>query len=168
VSWTDAMEFCKKLSERPDERTAGRMYRLPTEAEWEYACRAGSKTPYSFGFGDDKTNLSNFAWFTSNSGGETHAVGQKRPNAWGLHDMHGNVWEWCSDWYGAYAAGTVTDPTGPAGGSSRVVRGGGWINAAGNCRSADRHGSDPSDRNDYLGFRLALSPSGSMPPAAEK
>jgi formylglycine-generating enzyme required for sulfatase activity/tRNA A-37 threonylcarbamoyl transferase component Bud32 len=168
VSWTDAEVFCERLSMRPDERTAGREYRLPTEAEWEYACRAGSKTPYSFGFGDDKTNLGNFAWFTSNSGGETHAVGQKRPNAWGLHDMHGNVWEWCSDWYGAYAAGTVTDPIGPAYGSDLVRRGGSWDSSAGGCRSAFRYWNDPSFRGGNLGFRLALSPSGSMPPEAEK
>ncbi|MFM8771882.1 MAG: bifunctional serine/threonine-protein kinase/formylglycine-generating enzyme family protein, partial [Candidatus Kapaibacterium sp.] len=159
VSWDDAVEFCKKLSELPEERRAGRVYRLPTEAEWEYACRAGSTTQYSFG--DDESQLGEHGWFEDNSGGQTHPVGQKRPNDWGLYDMHGNVWEWCSDWYGDYPKGAVTDPQGPASASGRVARGGSWGRTAWFCRSASRYGLVQSNR--YLGFRLALSSSGAEP-----
>jgi formylglycine-generating enzyme required for sulfatase activity/tRNA A-37 threonylcarbamoyl transferase component Bud32 len=166
VSWNDAVEFCKKLSGRPEERALGRVYRLPTEAEWEYACRAGTTTKWASG--DDEGTLGEFAWLDTNSSGQTHNVGGKRPNAWGLYDMHGNVWEWCSDWYGTYAAGAVADPTGPAGGSYRVFRGGSWSHPARYCRSASRHWSVPSSRSSYLGFRLALSPSESRPPEAGK
>ena len=152
VSWDDAVKFCRKLSALPAERAAGRVYRLPTEAEWEYACRAGSKTRYSFG--DDEAELEEHGWFNDNSGVATHPVGQKKPNAWGLYDMHGNVWEWCADWYGAYPANAVADPSGRDGGSIRVIRGGSWLYSAGHCRSADRHRCDPEYR-----FRLpGLSP----------
>jgi formylglycine-generating enzyme required for sulfatase activity len=161
VSWDDAVSFCKKLSSLPAERTAGRVYRLPTEAEWEYACRAGSATAYSFG--DRESLLGIFAWFSENAGKQTHAVGKKQPNAWGLHDMHGNGWEWCSDWYGDYPRGSVTDPHGPASGSHRVNRGGCWYNSAWRCRSASRGSVKPSYRHYFLGFRLALSSSGSKP-----
>ena len=166
VSWEDAREFCRKLSALPAEKEAGREYRLPTEAEWEYACRAGATTRYCFG--DDEAGLGEYGWFEGNAGGETHPAGGKKPNAWGLFDMHGNVWEWCSDWYGAYSKGVVSDPQGPSGGSGRVFRGGGWGNTAWGCRSALRCGSDPSYRNGFLGFRLALSPSGAQrePPEA--
>jgi len=118
VSWEDAVEFCRKLSELPAERAAGFAYRLPTEAEWEYACRAGTTTAYSFG--DDSAELGEYAWYAENSGGRTQPVGQKKPNPWGLYDMHGNVWEWCQDWHAAYPTGSVTDPTGPSSGSFRV------------------------------------------------
>jgi formylglycine-generating enzyme required for sulfatase activity len=159
VSWEDAVAFCKKLSELPEEKAAGRVYRLPTEAEWEYACRAGSTT--RFGFGDIDSQLGSYAWFYKNSTGATRPVGQKTPNAWGLYDMHGNVWEWCADRKGDYSTSAVTDPTGPAEGSFRVFRGGCWFSEAAFCRSAFRHRIDPSFRNYYLGFRLALSsPSG--------
>jgi formylglycine-generating enzyme required for sulfatase activity/tRNA A-37 threonylcarbamoyl transferase component Bud32 len=158
VSWEDAVEFCRKLSALPEERKAGRMYRLPTEAEWEYACRAGTTTQYSFGA--DGQILDDYGWFDGNSGNETHLVGQKKPNAWGLYDMHGNVWEWCGDWHGDYPDGEVTDPQGPSSGSLRVNRGGSWYATAGGCRSAERSWSRPSRRDDDLGFRLALSPSG--------
>ena len=158
VSWEDAVEFCKKLSELPEEKKAGRVYRLPTEAEWEYACRAGSKAAYSFG-ANSKT-LGDYAWFGENSGGQIHPVGEKKANAWGLYDMHGNVWEWCSDWYGVYPKGSVSDPSGPSEGSDRVYRGGSWGNGALGCRSADRYRIDPSYRGNGDGFRVALSSSG--------
>jgi formylglycine-generating enzyme required for sulfatase activity len=155
VSWDDAVEFCKKLSELPDEKKAGRVYRLPTEAEWEYACRAGSKTAYSFD--DEEGLLPEYGWFNRNSSRRTHTVGLLEPNAWGLYDMHGNVWEWCSDRHGEYPKGAVSDPTGPKEGSYRVYRGGSWDDEAALCRSAYRRRNDPSDRIINLGFRVALS-----------
>ena len=158
VSWEDAVVFCKKLSDLPEEKKAGRVYRLPTEAEWEYACRAGSKSAYSFG--ESSKSLGDYAWFVGNSKYQTHAVGEKKANAWGLYDMHGNVVEWCSDWYGEYPKVAVSDPTGPKEGSYRVLRGGGWRYEAANCRSAIRGRLSPDDRNRSLGFRVALSPSG--------
>ena len=164
VTWHEAVAFCEALSALPAERQAGRVYRLPTEAEWEYACRAGTTTAYSFG--DDESLLGDFAWFDDNSGSQTHPVGQKRPNGWGLYDMHGNVWEWCSDWKGGYGAAAATDPQGPASGSIRVLRGGSWYFTARFCRSADRYGYYPSYRNSNSGFRLALSPSGAGSPEA--
>ena len=157
VSWEYAVEFCKKLSELPEEKKAGRVYRLPTEAEWEYACRAGSKAAYSFGA--NSTSLGDYAWFGENSGNQTHPVGEKKANAWGLYDMHGNVWEWCSDCLGKYPKGSVSDPSGPSEGSERVIRGGSWIIVAAHCRSANRNWSDPSHGDDD-GFRVALSSSG--------
>lgn len=161
VSWDDAVEFCRKLSALPEERKARRVYRLPTEAEWEYACRAGTDTKYSFG--DDESKLGEYGWFEGNSDKETHPVGKKKPNAWGLFDMHGNVWEWCSDWYGEYPNRAVTDPQGPSIASDRVPRGGSWSTPARNCRSATRSRLSPSYRDDNLGFRLALSSSGVQP-----
>jgi formylglycine-generating enzyme required for sulfatase activity len=158
VSWEDAVEFCKRLSEKPGERESGWSYRLPTEAEWEYACRAGSQTAYSFG--DDARLLKDFAWFSDNSNSQTHPVGRKKPNAWGLYDMHGNVWEWCGDWYGDYPRGSVTDPTGPNEGPYRVGRGGSGDYGAAGCRSAFRDGPVPSVRGHDYGFRVALSSSG--------
>ncbi len=157
VSWKSAVYFCKKLSDLPEEKKAGRVYRLPTEAEWEYACRAGSKTAYSFG--ESSKSLGEYAWFRGNSNDQTHPVGEKKANAWGLCDMHGNVWEWCSDWYGDYPKGAVSDPKGPDEGSYRVSRGGSWYFSASLCRSAFRLGYDPSQRPDDDGFRVALSPS---------
>jgi formylglycine-generating enzyme required for sulfatase activity len=158
VSWKEATEFCRKLSELPEEKAAGRVYRLPTEAEWEYACRAGTTT--NFSSGDDQSTHGDYAWFVSNSGAKPHPVGEKKPNAWGLFDMNGNVEEWCSDWYGDYSKGAVTDPTGPTTGSYRVVRGGSWDGGAADCRSAFRGRIGPSIRDYGLGFRIALSPSG--------
>jgi len=160
VSWKDAVEFCRKLSDLPEEKAAGRVYRLPTEAEWEYACRAGSKSAYSFG--ESSKSLGDYAWFGGNSNGQTHPVGEKKANAWGLYDMHGNVWEWCSDWYGDYPKGAVSDPVGIREGSNRVFRGGCWGNEAACCRSAYRSRLSPSCRYFIFncGFRVALSSSG--------
>ena len=151
VSWDDCQEFIAALNQR--EGTW--QYRLPTEAEWEYACRAGSTTRYCFG--NSAAQLGRYAWFSKNSGKETHQVGTKAPNAWGLHDMHGNVWEWCEDWYGDYPKGAVADSQGPSDGSNRVNRGGSWLNGAESCASAYRDYNTPSYRYDPLGLRLARS-----------
>ena len=158
VSWEDAQKFITKLNALSAEQSGGRKYRLPTEAEWEYACRAGTKTAYSFG--DDPSALGKFGWFGDNSGSKTYPVGEKQPNPWGLYDMHGGVWEWCEDRYGDYPASAAFDPTGPSGGSFRVYRGGCWYSQAAYCRSAYRYWRYPSDRYDILGFRVALSPAG--------
>jgi len=156
VSWEDAQQFCARLSELPQEKEAGRQYRLPTEAEWEYACRAGSTSRYCFD--ESRESLGSYAWYNSNSGSKTHPVGQKKPNAWGLYDMHGNVYEWCFDWWnGTYDASSVDDPRGPTAGSYRVLRGGGWGSDARFCRSASRNRSSPGYRFNYVGFRVALS-----------
>ncbi len=151
VSWNDCQEFIKKLNDM----FPGHYYRLPTEAEWEYACRAGTKT--SFYSGDSYSNLDEVGWHKYNSGSKTHPVGRKAANTWDLFDMHGNVWEWCQDWYGDYPSGSVTDPRGPSSGSDRVCRGGRWGDGAGYCRSANRSIVGPSYRYSYLGFRLARS-----------
>jgi len=154
ITWDDATEFCEKLSQS---ESVGEPYRLPTEAEWEYACRAGTTTAFSFG--DDESKLGEYAWFTGNTGSEqyAHKVGTKKPNPWGLHDMHGNVFEWCSDWYDESLPGG-TDPVGPDYGSSRVLRGGGWWRNPRDCRSANRDCAVPSIRR-ALGFRVARSQS---------
>lgn len=158
ISWEEAVDFCGKLSQIPEERQAGRVYRLPTEAEWEYACRAKSTTRYSFA--DEEGELGKYAWFQNNSGGTTQPFGKKLPNAWGLYDMHGNVWEWCSDWYGPYTNQPVVDPQGPPHGSARVHRGGSWNYSAWDSRSAMRSSSAPTYRNVFIGLRVAMSPSG--------
>jgi formylglycine-generating enzyme required for sulfatase activity len=158
VSWEDAVEFCKKLSELPEEKADGRVYRLPTEAEWEYACRSGSKTAYTFG--ESSNSLGSHAWFGGNSNYKTQPVGEKKANAWGLYDMHGNVWEWCSDWYGEYPNGAVSDPVGPGEGAFRVIRAGSWLHGAAGCRSAYRLRLNPSNRLSVNGFRIALNSSG--------
>jgi formylglycine-generating enzyme required for sulfatase activity len=153
VSWDDCQEFCRKLSVRE-----GKTYRLPTEAEWEYACRAGTTTAYCFG--DDPALLNDYAWHLGNSFIQTHPVGQKKANAWGLFDVHGNVWQWCQDWYGDYPRADQVDPQGPARGSFRVLRGGGWNDDPQGCRSAFRSWFGPGLRSRDLGCRLALVPSG--------
>ena len=150
VSWNDAQEFIKKLNKKESTDK----YRLPSEAEWESAARAGTTTPYSFG--NDESNLSDYAWYYSNSGSKTHPVGQKQPNPWGLYDMHGNVWEWVQDkWHSDYD-GAPTDGIAWESGSSsyRVRRGGGWLRLAESCRSASRNNRDPGDRSGNFGFRL--------------
>jgi len=153
VSWNDATEFCRKLTER--ERAAGRLsagheFTLPTEAQWEYACRAGTT-------GDYAGDLDAMAWYDKNSGGTTHPVGTKLANAWGLADMHGNVWEWCLDWFADYRGDEVTNPRGPTSGSYRVGRGCSGYFEAFNARSAYRDRYLPDVRYNLLGFRLALS-----------
>ena len=159
VSWEEAMEFCKQLTEL--ERMAGRLpagmiYRLPTEAEWEYACRTGSTT--RFANGDTDADLDKIGWYGSNSSSTTHPVGKKLPNARGLYDMHGNVLEWCHDWYGNYPGGEVVDPFGPATGAGRVSRGGCWYYPSRDCRSAIRVRYAPGFRHFNLGFRVVLAP----------
>jgi len=154
VSWDDAVLFCRKLSEK-----TGKTARLPTEAEWEYACRAGTKTRFSFG--DSDSVLGDYAWWESNCGGKTHPVGQKKPNPWGLYDMHGNVWEWCADRYGSYSSGVSTDPQGATSGDRRLVRGRSWRDdGPGDFRCAARHVIGPAYRGDDRGFRVAMSLAG--------
>jgi formylglycine-generating enzyme required for sulfatase activity len=148
VQWDEAQEFCRKASER-----TGQTVRLPTEAEWEHACRASTKTSYYSG--DGEADLERAAWYYRNSMNTTHPVGQKVPNAWGVHDTHGNVFEWCADWYGVHGAEAATDPQGPSQGEYRVLRGGSWDSDPRNCRSANRGGSYPDLPYDFFGFRVA-------------
>ena len=158
VDWNDATAFCQRLTDTEHTNgklPAGESYRLPTEAEWEYACRAGTQTAWSFG--DDESLFGNYGWFEGNVFSYPHAVGLKKPNPWGLFDMHGSVFEWCSDWYDRKLSGG-TDPVGPEGGSRHVLRGGGWWRNTGYCRSA-RRSSVPSYRHNDLGFRVARSQS---------
>ena len=143
VSWNDAQDFIGNLNAG----SGGNRYRLPNEAEWEYAARAGTT-------GDRYGNIEAIAWYYENSERRTHPVGQKAPNAWGLHDMLGNVYEWVADWYGDYPGGAVTDPGGAASGSYRVSRGGGWNGGAGGGSGPDRYGITPGGRYSILGFRL--------------
>jgi formylglycine-generating enzyme required for sulfatase activity len=160
VSWDGCREFCSKLSERE-----GTAYRLPTQAEWEYACRAGATTPFYFGetIGTDQVNYDGDHPYGQGKKGEfrqkTTPVGTFPPNAWGLYDMHDNVFDWCSDWCGEYpsAESDNTDPQGVSTGLTRVMRGGGWSAYARRCRSADRGRSGPDDRFSCLGIRLARS-----------
>ena len=149
VSWDDCQEFIQKLN-----RLTGRNFRLPTEAEWEFACRGGNN---SRGYKYSGSNyIDNVAWYWDNSGGKTHPVGTKAPNELGIYDMSGNVWEWCSDRYADYTSYSQTDPTGPQSGSFRVCRGGSWYDRARYCRSSRRGRGNPTYRDGYLGLRLAL------------
>jgi formylglycine-generating enzyme required for sulfatase activity len=179
VNWFDAVRFCNRLSEKVGRKQCYRItepeagseaqpevewdreadgYRLPTEAEWEYACRAGTETAYSFG--DEEAKLGEYAWFEGNSDNQTHTVGQKKPNDWELHDLHGNVWEWCWDWYDDYKVTsdndksvTLSDPIGPPSGSWRVVRGGSFRFGPRDLHSASRRWDGPESRIRLLGFR---------------
>jgi len=174
VSWNDAVAFCQWLSEKeakkgskvrethqgnstsPSSNGAFHApYLLPTEAQWEYACRCGTTTAWYCG--DSDTALEEYAWFDKNSGGQTHPVGRLRANGWGLHDLHGNVWEWCADRWATdyYAESRPNDPSGPSAGSDRVYRGGYWGVSAWRCRSANRGCKAPWSQELYLGFRLA-------------
>jgi eukaryotic-like serine/threonine-protein kinase len=148
VTWHDAMKFCQKLG-----KTLGQEYRFPSEAEWEYACRAGTTT--DFCFGDDERGLPDYGWHDNNSGGETCLVGQKLPNPFGLYDMHGNVWEWCQDWYDEYPSDSISDPPGAHSGEFRILRGGCWRYRTWYCRSAIRFWFRPYNPSYFLGFRLA-------------
>lgn len=151
VSWLDCQNFLEALKKK-----TGRRFALPTEAQWEYACQAGAESEYSHG--DDESVLGAYAWYAQNSGLSTHPVGKKKPNAWGVHDMAGNVYEWCADWYseGPYSKGEAVDPRGPARGQRRILRGGGWIFVADNLRSSDRGFSPPDMRTNEYGLRCVL------------
>jgi formylglycine-generating enzyme len=167
VSWKDAQEFIQRLNRK----IGADKYRLPTEAEWEYAARAGSQTKYSFG--DDAGELGNYAWYQGNSStvgapqkfylnqlisASPRPVGQKKPNSLGIFDLYGNVWEWVYDWYENYPAEQAQDPTGPSSGSNRVYRGGSWNTGADQCRSAKRFSGHPLSTSGDLGFRLVRNP----------
>lgn len=150
LTWYDAWVFARWIGGR-----------LPTEAEWEYACRAGTETRFSFG--NNEEDLAEYAWYSANAADKTRPVRQKEPNAWGLYDMHGNVGEWCQDWfderyYGQFAGEMAVDPMGPVVSRSRVIRGGSWIDYGRFCRSACRFASAPGVRIGYLGFRVCLAP----------
>ena len=166
VSWWDAIKFCNALSAKErleqcyNENTGAcdftkKGFRLTTEAEWEYACRAGTTTTYYTG--DTESDLGRAGWY-GNSSSKTNPVGQKVANAWGLYDMHGNVWEWCHDWYGSYGSWSVTDPIGARTGSDRVLRGGCWNILAFFCSSVDRFYGYPVSRNQFVGFRVVRRP----------
>ena len=165
VSWRSAEQFCQALAGKLGRtyrvplrlRQTLRTARLPTEAEWEYACRAGTSTP--FYTGSSESDLSRAAWWIGNSGEQTHSAGQKEANAWGLHDMLGNVYEWCADWYDEsyYAKSPTKDPAGPPSGATRVVRGGYWRTGANRYRIAARHGRRPNDTSPAIGFRVCLA-----------
>ena len=150
VSWNDCQKFISKLN-----NITGKTFRLPTEAEWEYAARGGKKSRgYQY---SGSNNLSDVAWYVGNSWSKTHAVGSKQANELGIYDMSGNVWEWCQDWYGKYSSSSHTNPTGANSGSDRVFRGGGWDISARFCRSSYRYFITPDDHCNFLGLRLVLS-----------
>lgn len=151
VSWKDCQRFLEKLQEK-----TGRVFTLPTEAQWEYACRAGTGTRWHFG--DESALAGEYAWFEKNSGGVTHPVGGKKPNPWGIHDLHGNLGEWCADWYTSpYPKTGVTDPRGSPTGESRIVRGGAWGDDPANLRSAYRNANGPDGAHNGIGFRCVMA-----------
>lgn len=153
VSWQDCMQYIDKLN-----ALGMGFFRLPTEAEWEYACRAGSTTAYYWGDSMEVNGTSEYTWANSKSGTAPQPPGGKRPNAWGLYDMSGNVWEWCSDWYAPYTAAIQYDPKGPASGTEKVFRGGSWYDFYQAHRSANRHRHQPDGRYAAIGFRLVWQP----------
>ena len=157
VTWNKCQEFLVKLNQSSGLKS-GMRFALPTEAQWEYACRAETTTKYYFG--DDASKLGDYAWWTENTRRVNkeyaHPVGKKKPNAFGLYDMHGNVWEWCQDWYGDYQSTSAIDPSGPTGGKYRVMRGGGWLGTASGCRSAYRWVDHPTKRDGHYGFRVSV------------
>lgn len=162
VTWFNAVDYCTRLTAK--ERSAGNLpesfeYRLPTEAEWEYAARAGTRTRFSYGDDPDYKLLGDYAWYGGNSGLRTHPIGQKLPNPWGIYDLHGNVFEWGLDWFGPLPGGSVTDPVGPGPeeATDRIIRGGYWDSTPAFCRSAMRVHFIPSVRISYLGFRVVLA-----------
>ncbi len=159
VNSVEAEDFCRNIGSQLKQfyNLTGFEFRLPTEAEWEYACRAGTTTAVYVNYRDRDQELEEIAWWGGNAGNAPHHVRQKRPNAWGLYDMIGNVDEWCSDWFGSYPTGSVTDPKGPSSGSSRVHRGGCWNLGSEWARSASRRSDGPGWRNQNLGFRPAFS-----------
>jgi formylglycine-generating enzyme required for sulfatase activity len=150
VSWNDVQGFIQKLNKKEETDT----YRLPTEAEWEYAARTDTQNAYNFG--PDINTLTQYAWYKKNSGGETHPVGGLKSNPWGLHDVHGNVHEWCQDWFDRnyYSQSPSNDPSGPSSGLAKVLRGGDWGSDAWYCRCASRSLSSPDRRSSRVGFRL--------------
>jgi formylglycine-generating enzyme required for sulfatase activity len=159
VSWDDATNYCALLTAKAlttGQIPANSAYRLPTEAEWEYACRAGTTNRFYYGDDLDYTNLANYAWYRNNSGA-TQPVGRKLPNRWDLYDMHGNVFVWCQDFYGPYQGGHVVDPQGPTSGSTKVIRGGCWGCVSWRCRSATRGDVTPDFKSNAFGFRLVLA-----------
>jgi len=156
VSWEDCQAFLQKLNDKHG--SSGGKFTLPTEAQWEYACRAkGTGTHF---FGNESGKLSQHGWLVGNSARQTHPVGEKKPNAFGLYDVYGNVWEWCSDWFAGdyYTTSATDDPTGPTSGSLRVVRGGGWNSFADACRSANRFYFAPTHRGRAVGLRVSMTP----------
>ena len=169
VNWEEAMEFCRRLTAL--ERKAGRipgdaLFRLPTEAEWEYCCRGvtgDSGAATEFCYGNEPALLEDYAWFAGNSDRSTHPVGQKKPNALGIYDMHGNVGEWCLDWLAPYSTDAALSPGGPAIGTRRVRRGGAWASIPRLCRCASRLGVLPNCRSPLLGFRVVLVAAGAGP-----
>jgi formylglycine-generating enzyme required for sulfatase activity len=154
VSWEEGKEFLARLNERARNQFPGKKAGFPTEAEWEYACRAGEKAKWCFGA--DDSGATDYGWFGGNSRGGTCPVGLKKANAWGLFDMHGNVWEWCEDWYGPYERGEVRDPKGPGEGVARCIRGGSWVPSESMTGSAGRSMHGPKNGTAYIGIRVAL------------
>ncbi len=159
VSWAEVQSFLTALNKKEGKDK----YRLPTEAEWEYCCRAGGEGVYGQtkeGAAITPESLGDYAWYTANAGNKTHPVGTKKPNAWGLYDMHGNVWEWCQDWYGFgfYANAPANDPVNAETETERVIRGGSWFLGPNNLRCSFRGGSLPDAKSSYIGFRLVREP----------
>jgi formylglycine-generating enzyme required for sulfatase activity len=161
ANWYLASEYCAQLTQQQQQSgqiPTNWIYRLPTESEWEYACRAGSTNQFSYGEDPAYTNLVDYAWYSANSGNMTQDVAQLLPNGFGLYDMEGDVFEWCQDWYGSYPAGPVSNPQGPSSGEERVFRGGAWAYGPIDCRCAGRYSAGPTSNLNFVGFRVVLAP----------